>query len=412
MKQRVIIISVVGVLALGIGILLYLGAIYTPDYNWNEGYRPYGKQPYDLGIFSELLETNAQEVNTLKITTLDEIDTLKGTLFIYPEQRMLDSTSTIKLMNWVENGNNVVCFDLYTIEKVINGRRLNYGNKNKFKAYTRSVPLWNGAVCLPGKEEPLRYPHRLLKEDAIRNWTYLPLTTIEEIEQELPEFQAESMAELTPHGSLAFAMKNGAGHIITIIDPIIVSNYHMIQPRGREVGASILAKIPDEQVIYKLDRRFVKQSSPPKHKTDLAFFLAQPGLRACLYLIIGLALIYLIFNRARKQRVIPIMTMPKNYTLGFIQSVAVLYRNKGKAEMIAEELFQLFTDQVKRQYSIEVTIDNDDWVQPLSHKSGVKLDVIASILEKAQILLRSKQEGKKDLTYLYVHMNQFWRNKR
>lgn len=174
----------------------------------------------------------------------------------------------------------------------------------------------------------------------------------------------------------------GDGFFLVHAAPLCFSNYFMLYHNNQEYTAKALSYIPSTvktlhwDEYYKLGREGAS--------TPLRFFLNNTFLRWALWLSVIAALLYVLFQAKRKQRIIPVIEPVKNTTLEFVQTVSSVYFGQKDNNSIAHKKILFWQEYVRQRYYLGSTAMDANFVQQLARKSGVSKELIETILKNLE----------------------------
>ena len=174
----------------------------------------------------------------------------------------------------------------------------------------------------------------------------------------------------------------GDGFFLVHAAPICFSNYFMLYRNNQEYTAKALSYIPKNvktlhwDEYYKLGR---EGASTPLH-----FFLNNDFLKWALWLSVTAALLYVLFQAKRKQRIIPVIEPVRNTTLEFVQTVSSVYFGQKDNNSIAHKKILFWQEYIRQRYYLIATVMDANFVQQLARKSGVSKELIETILQHIQ----------------------------
>jgi hypothetical protein len=128
-------------------------------------------------------------------------------------------------------------------------------------------------------------------------------------------------------------LRAGKGNIYMHLSPLAFSNYFILHKDNIDYYEKALSVIkPDVNKVvwdeYYLNKRTAENK--PKSKLGwLTVLFRFPGLRAALLTAIFTLLLYVLLEMRRKQRIIPVITKPRNDSLDFVKTIGRLYYDKG-----------------------------------------------------------------------------------
>ena len=177
-------------------------------------------------------------------------------------------------------------------------------------------------------------------------------------------------------GNLNFiCIKYGEGKIYFHTQPLVFTNYHLLNS-NIEYAAKVLSYLPIRTTVwdnyYKPDR-FVN-SSP------MRYILSQPPLQSAYYLLLITLLLYMVIESKRRQRVIPVINPPGNYSLQFIKTIGSLYFKQRNNADLAKKQILYFKEFLREHYFLTGISASHDCALIVSTKSGVPSDLVQKLL--------------------------------
>ena len=163
-------------------------------------------------------------------------------------------------------------------------------------------------------------------------------------------------------------LDHGAGHFYLCSVPLAFTNYYLLRPRTADFAAGALAYLPARAAWWD---EYQKQG-PLGDQSLLRVLLAYPALRAAYYLTLLGAVLFVLVEARRRQRIIPTIKPLPNTTLLFIRTVAGLYRQGRNHALIAEKRVALFLDYLRVRFNeASPDLGDSDFRERLSHKAGL-----------------------------------------
>ncbi|MGI4884513.1 MAG: DUF4350 domain-containing protein [Janthinobacterium lividum] len=163
-------------------------------------------------------------------------------------------------------------------------------------------------------------------------------------------------------------LDHGAGHFYLCSVPLAFTNYYLLRPRTAGFAAGALAYLPARAAWWD---EYQKQG-PLGEQSLLRVLLAHPALRAAYYLTLLGALLFVLVEARRRQRIIPTIKPLPNTTLLFTRTVAGLYRQGRNHALIAEKRVALFLDYLRvRFHETSPDLGDHDFRERLSQKAGL-----------------------------------------
>lgn len=159
----------------------------------------------------------------------------------------------------------------------------------------------------------------------------------------------------------------GKGHLTLVATPLVLTNFFLLQEKNRAYTDYLWQSIPGNiQHIYwgNYTERIPSDSS-------LNILWRNKATRMALILVLAAALVYLLFGIKRRQRAIPVVPPVSNTSAAFIETVGLLYYNKGDNRNLAHKMELHFLDWVRTRLHLSTANLNDDFAVLLSAKAGV-----------------------------------------
>ncbi len=120
----------------------------------------------------------------------------------------------------------------------------------------------------------------------------------------------------------------------------------------------------------------------------LSILFKHPPLKAAFWIIVGLLLLYILFNGKRKQRIVPVIKPVENTSVEFSNAIAGLYLAEKNNKTIAEKMITYFNEFVRNKYFLHGYNNNMELAEILSRKTGIPLEKVQSLylaMEQVQI---------------------------
>jgi hypothetical protein len=183
----------------------------------------------------------------------------------------------------------------------------------------------------------------------------------------LNKYPENSVLAATSKGEPVVIYKRiGKGRLFLSTFPLAYTNYYFTQESGKSfIEKSFNFLQPDRTILWDIyyHGEVVVSTNP------LRFVLRNNALRYSLYLSMIAALLFIMFEGKRKQRIIPIIEPVANNSLEFIKTVSNLYFAKGNHKNIADKKIVYFFDYIKNHYYLKTS--DPDFKNRLIAKSGI-----------------------------------------
>jgi hypothetical protein len=402
-------------------------------YDWNESdwdkraYSEQNNQPYGSKIFYSLISNYfpEQQVKNLEKNLSGElpIDSTgaKGTYLFIGGGMFLDSADTRHLMHFVAAGNTALIisktipFDLMNYiyyEECDGGSWEDYPSQTDTFNYLRLFSPDSTAVpkvFLATQNQPVMY-----------SWAYIPRHTFcENLPQQPVGFQNDSLVNFAvfPHGK---------GRFLLHTTPLAFSNYHLLKPEGQQYAAAVLSHLKDgpiwwdafsrvpESITRSRNNRHSNTELPEEHV--LSYILRQEPLAWSWYILIGLAVLYLLFRTLRRQRPIPVLAKNENSSFEFINTIAHLHFREKNYKGISIQAMKLFLAQIREKYGMTIGLEplsnlpkmDEALYRKISARSEVPEQHLKDIMEQYATIARF-EPSEQHMIDFYLALEDFWK---
>ena len=140
----------------------------------------------------------------------------------------------------------------------------------------------------------------------------------------------------------------------------------------------------------------------------ISVLMKNPSLRAALWVLIILIVLYVLQEMRRKQRIIPEMVKPGNDSLDFVKTVGRLYYEKGDNLNLSRKMAAYFLEHIRNKYKLSTGQLDDEFISLLQKKTGLHDEELRRIIyfikqmdEVAAVTDEELAEFHKDLEQFY-----------
>ena len=172
---------------------------------------------------------------------------------------------------------------------------------------------------------------------------------------------------------------HGKGKLFLQCDPKAFSNYFLLKDNNYSYPQNAMAYTSTYPNHLYWDDYYGKLRSRASEKGALDEILSHPPLASAFWLLLALALLFILFGGKRRQRIIKILKPNENTSVTFTETIGRLYLQKKDNKNISEKMITYFNEHVRNSYFLSSTVINDDFITTLSRKSGVQKDKVESL---------------------------------
>ena len=198
----------------------------------------------------------------------------------------------------------------------------------------------------------------------------------------------------------------GAGHLTLIATPLVFSNYFLLQPKNRPYLDAVWQSVEGD--VFQIYWGNFKYRIPDESLFSILW--RNRATRWALIVFFICCLSYLLFQTKRRQRIIPIIPELTNSSLAFVETIGMLYYNKGDNHNLALKMEQHFMDWVRTRFNINTHALDNNFAFQLSVKSGIPIERVNQLLSIIhQVRLNSEKISDELLFEMYQQIQQFYK---
>jgi hypothetical protein len=402
----VIAISVVALIT-----YLYI-RMYTPKYDWETNYRIESKQPYGIKLLYDVLKADYTdkfiEINSipsLKINTNDV-----SSLYIFINAHFYsDSIEVAHLANFARKGNVVFVSAqnlTYDFIPYLSNQSINYFETSGVVDSTIKVRFNNVA------KSEYRFDYKYNKGYGKYFWEGIDTAAFNEY---LSVLKPEAVSYIKDTLINCLRIPCGKGWVIVHFNPIFFTNFNYCNEDGLNYVNQLFSSYSIKQIYwdeYSKSDHYSKDGAAGNQESVFRYIFSQKSLKWSWFMIIGITLLFLIFNIKRRYPVVPLLPENKNTTLEYTHAIAMLHYQYGNVKFMADEILKQFFVFVKNKYGITKGEEPDynAFAQVVSKSSGISPEKIIGIFLYHKEILEA---GKPDNTYfidLYKSTDYFYKN--
>ncbi len=406
-------------------------------YNWNENYEENRLYPYGSSLFKGLLEHHAGDdarfIETDENTNLafDSLGFDGDATYVYIGREYYATGPEVEsLFAFVNQGNTAFIASHTFNYRLLNACFLDVDGTNfiapedeeKDDMYAWGDPE---GVVLSRVNDTTAHLHLYDEADTrlkITNlWAQKPVNKVwHHFNSEIELNRGSDLSiygELEDHGPNFIGFQHGKGHIYLHCNPLAFSNHVLRTDSGFTYAAAAMNGIINEHIVwdgYNRDFRYKESEySPPRNRHEegfLRFILDEPALRNAWYLLVFMALAYLIFGAKRVQKPIPVIHPQRNTSIDFAETMGAMYRMEGQHEKLSDLKMRLFKAYIRDKYAMRTKDANENlnvFIAKLSERSHVEPQIIRDIFEIYHIIEGINDPGGYRLIRLHNAIEKF-----
>ena len=390
-RSKIYIVALV-LLILG---FLYLESTKKQPVNWFPSYTAKHKIPYGTYILKKELKTlfPKTEVSSVNIPPYIFLQdtSLVGTYFFVDEKLNFGDDEFLRLMNFVNRGN-----DVFISTHGMNIDTLNFETERLIsKNLDEKLFFKLLNTSFKGKEYSFKRP--------LVNQVFTKIDTLNTTVLGISGYVNEN-EERTEEGVNFVKYKYGKGNFYLHTFPEVFTNYSILSENNHQHAANILSYLREDIPIL-WDSYY--KTGKSKITSPIKYLLSSKHLKWAYYMALIGILLFVIFEGKRKQRSIPIITPLKNQTVAFTQTIANMYFEKQEHKNIAEHKISYLLEFVRTKLHIPTTTIDDNFYNYVALRSGNELKEVEKLFKFCDVIHLKNEISSDELIQLNKMIEKF-----
>lgn len=394
-------------------VLLFILEMQLPkNFSWTPTFRHTDKQPFGSCLFDSLLSSTMPKGYTVTDSSLYQLakDSLqpRGILVVADEMNLIPAEVNA-IFSMANNGSHVMLVAHGVGDFMCNrlGIRIwGYGNSfdlQNFVKYNKERESFEW-VSEENGYKPRRF--MVFKPLITRKFNF-ETDSLDNVIRPCLDQQATLR-----HDAVSATFRQGKGYITFCSLPLLFTNYGIVDQDNATFSLRLLTLMKDLPVVR--TEAYCPQTSDEVQQSPLRYAISQPPLRWALYTLMVGALLFLIFEGRRRQRVIPIEKAPENHSLEFIHLVGSLYYHSRERRSLVVRKWTYFAEELRRNIHLDVTdASEDDVTLPtLARLTTIDEQEIRTLILQLRLLANAEETeiSKKQMKQYIDQMNWIIKN--
>jgi hypothetical protein len=409
MKGSSLYMLLMGVFLVGVFVFEYMA---PHQFVWNPTYDKHDKEPFGSFIFDDVMSSSVDGYTVDKRTFFqifaDDSAALPRAFLLTESKPYFSSTDVEYLYKLLHSGNQVmICTsDLsHVIRDTLNvsiGRRSYYPSIKEYADYASNKNLRDSIFIGRDTLNPEhmfnvypQMPRAFIVER--RDSMHLPINCD----------STEVLAWDSENNTIALRIFIGRGELFLVTTPLMFTNYGILDGDNALYAFWLLSHMKDRPLIR--IEAYGNHSDEPR--TPLRYILSEPPLRWAVYFALTLLVLFMAFTARRRQRIIPVITNPRNRTLEFMHLISNLYFRKHDNAEIIRMKYTYFCAEVKQLTGIDIdeATRSNTGIKRLEEKTGMDSAHINAILKEVQMVIYLSESNDRQMKQCIDNMNKILR---
>ncbi|WP_031535211.1 MULTISPECIES: hypothetical protein [unclassified Bacteroides] len=186
---------------------------------------------------------------------------------------------------------------------------------------------------------------------------------------------------------------NGGKLIVTTM-PLVFTNYSVMDSDARKLS-EYMSSFFKGRKLYRLHEEKNKKSVMEEEDGDFKYIMSQPPLKWAFYIILGLLVVYMVFNSRRRMKAIPVYKIDEDTTLQFAKVLGTFYYHQEYHVPFLMKKYDKLKSTLQSRYGWDVDkMEASDLINRLYVITGIRKDRIAKLF----ILIREYSQDARTIS--------------
>lgn len=424
-KRPLIIFGVAFILVLLLFLLFRSGGT---RYDWTESYEE-NENPYGTQVVHNILDGYfpEHEVIDIQSSVFDELpagdDAINANYIFFGEGLYMDTSDVNQLLAFVEEGNTAFIASKsvpYDLMFYVYYTECNDNYWDDYNLLMDTIAYFN--LAHKDLKTPIDLDFKYLEKGktASYNWHY-----IDSVHFCNEDYSFIQLGTLNGTYTNFAKIKYGQGAFYFHTNPMAFTNVQLLDEIGLEYTNKVFSHLAEGPIYWDTYSRVGEEVSRRRNQVHnfnperslnaegpLSYILSAAPLAWAWYLLVALALLYLLFRAKRTQRIIPVYEGNQNTSLEFISTIGSLYFMQNDHKKLCLQKMKLFLSYIRDRYHIPTKEINEHFVTRLSSKSEIAEEYLFNILKYYNNIKTSTVVSDKTLEEFHGALEYFYKNRK
>lgn len=203
----------------------------------------------------------------------------------------------------------------------------------------------------------------------------------------------------------------GEGQIYFLLNPYTFTNYFLLQQNNIAAFETQLSYIDSYTTVYWDDYyRNLKAARPSDNFSEWQVLLKYPPLVWAIWITLLLALLYVLIEGKRRQRIMPKKVLLTNNSLEFVEALGQLYYQQHNNYNLAQKMIVHLLEYIRQHFYLNTNMLNEEFVSLLAHKTMLPESNIRTLLTAIHTIQLNQHASDEQLMELYQNIQSFYLN--
>lgn len=186
---------------------------------------------------------------------------------------------------------------------------------------------------------------------------------------------------------------NGGKLIVTTM-PLVFTNYGVMDSDARKLS-EYMSSFFKGRKLYRLYEEKDKNTMMEEEDGDFKYIMSQPPLKWAFYIILGLLVVYMVFNSRRRMKAIPVHKIDEDTTLQFAKVLGTFYYHQDNHVPFLMKKYDKLKSTLQSRYGWDVEkMEASDLINRLYVITGIRKERIAKLF----ILIREYSQDARTIS--------------
>ena len=410
-----IILGIIAAIILCFALYFFASRDKGPAYYWEPTYEAEENHVYGTSIFKKLLIREDRKLTDVegKLQSTFEEDAIEQNYVFIGPALFLDSLDVKAMLNFVDLGNIAFISSESISEKLMDELFVSCHENWYWYDYQ---DYYNDTLIFSLEHEDLDFVktdnifyHSRDSMNRSISWSYIPDSLVCNKEGEMVCIGRDH------HNRINFVKQNyGNGVFYFHTSPLVFTNMHLMRDANLPYVNAIQNHLASGDILWDDFNRVSKMVGQRMNNRNqissdgpMKYVLQKPAFRWAWYLLLSLAILYVVFRAKRTQRIIPVSESNKNTSLEFISTIGSMYFQQNDNRKLCKEQMRLFLADIRQRHRVRTRTLDTAFVSVLANKTEVPEQLINKILKYNQNIEKSDFVSENTMVEFYQLINQF-----
>lgn len=187
---------------------------------------------------------------------------------------------------------------------------------------------------------------------------------------------------------------NGGKLIVTTM-PLVFTNYGVMDSDARKLSEYMSSFFKGRKLYRLHEEKNKKDVMKEEEDGDFKYIMSQPPLKWAFYIILGLLVVYMVFNSRRRMKAIPVHKIDEDTTLQFAKVLGTFYYHQEYHVPFLMKKYDKLKSTLQSRYGWDVDkMEASDLINRLYVITGIKKERIAKLF----ILIREYSQDARTIS--------------